>query len=97
MMEMRVLFLQPQPCIRTLKYAKVLRKALKNNVFMAFGYLYKTLTERYGYSDELFDGFVKLDERSIRDELVEQLKGEELLKIRESVLKARYKFPSKIT
>ena len=47
--------------------------------------------------DELFDGFVKLDERSIRDELVEQLKGEELLKIRENVLKARYKFPSKIT
>ena len=65
MMEMKILFLQPQPCIRTLKYAKGLRKALKNDVFMVFGYLYKTLTELYGYGDELFDGFMKLDERSL--------------------------------
>ena len=57
---MRVLFLQPQPCIRALKLAKGLKGALGDDVSLVFGYLDRTLTELYGYGDEFFDEFVKL-------------------------------------
>jgi len=57
---MRLLFLQPQPCIRALKLAKGLKGALGEDVSLVFGYLDRTLTELYGYGDEFFDEFVKL-------------------------------------
>jgi glycosyltransferase involved in cell wall biosynthesis len=57
---MRVLYLQPQPCIRALKLAKGLRWVLGEDVSIVFGYLDRTLTELYGYGDEVFDEFVKL-------------------------------------
>jgi len=60
MIMMRLLFLQPQPCIRALKLAKGLKGALGEDVSLVFGYLDKTLTELYGYGDEFFDEFVKL-------------------------------------
>jgi len=58
---MRLLFLQPQPCIRALKLAKGLKGALGEDVSLVFGYLDRTLTELYGYGDEFFDYFVKLN------------------------------------
>jgi len=72
---MRLLFLQPQPCIRALKLAKGLKGALGEDVSLVFGYLDRTLTELYGYGDEFFDRFVKLGnpEKSI-SELVERYK-----------------------
>jgi len=57
---MRLLFLQPQPCIRALKLAKGLKGALGEDVSLVFGYLDRTLTELYGYGDEFFDEFVML-------------------------------------
>lgn len=57
---MRLLFLEPQPCIRALKLAKGLKGALGEDVSLVFGYLDRTLTELYGYGDEFFDEFVKL-------------------------------------
>lgn len=68
---MKTLFLQPQPCIRALKYAKGLKRLPGEGVNIVFGYLCYTLTELYGYGDEFFVKLVKLDkgnlERSVRD------------------------------
>jgi len=57
----KILFLQPQPCIRALKYAKGLRWALKDRVKLIFGYIYHRLSRLYGYGDEFFNSFEKLD------------------------------------
>lgn len=74
---LKVLFLQPQPCIRALKYAKGLRWALKGRVRLIFGYIYYRLSRLYGYGDEFFNAFEKLDmenlEGSIK-KLVEKYK-----------------------
>jgi glycosyltransferase involved in cell wall biosynthesis len=51
---MRVLYLQQQPCIRTLKYAAGLR-AVSADVTLGFAYRGKTLSAFYGSGDELFD------------------------------------------
>ncbi len=68
---MRVLFLQHQPCIRALKYAQGFTNRFGQKVEVCFAHLGKTLTEFYGYGDELFREFVKLDrkdpERGIKD------------------------------
>ena len=55
----RVLFLQQQPCIRTLKYAVGLRSTARPFV-LGFGCQGKTLTEFYGTGDELFDRWWRL-------------------------------------
>ena len=62
---MRVLFLEPQPCIRALKLAKGLRWALGEEISIVFGYLDKTLTDFYGYGDEFFDEFIKLGRENL--------------------------------
>lgn len=51
---MRVLFLQQQPCIRTLKYAVGLR-ALVPGLQLGFACRGRTLSGFYGTGDELFD------------------------------------------
>lgn len=51
---MRVLFLQQQPCIRTLKYAAGLR-ALVPGLRLGFACRGRTLSDFYGTGDELFD------------------------------------------
>jgi glycosyltransferase involved in cell wall biosynthesis len=51
---MRILFLQQQPCIRTLKYAVGLRAAVPG-LQLGFACRGQTLTEFYGSGDELFD------------------------------------------
>jgi hypothetical protein len=56
-----VLFLEPQPCIRALKYAKALRHALGKQLSLGLGYTGHSLTSIYGYGDECFDVSVKLD------------------------------------
>jgi glycosyltransferase involved in cell wall biosynthesis len=57
---LNILFLRPQPGIRSLKYA-VAFKNVGFNVDIIHGYVCKTLTEYYGYGDEYFKKFVKLD------------------------------------
>jgi len=56
---MRVLFLQRQPCIRTLKYAIGLRAA-RPELRLGFAYQGATLSGWYGAGDELFDSWWKL-------------------------------------
>ena len=60
-MRFRILFLQLQPCIRALKYARGLKAALGDNIVIIFGYLFHTLNELYGGGDEVFDELVKLN------------------------------------
>ena len=57
---MRVLFLQRQPCIRTLKYAIGLRGA-RPEVQLGFACQGTTLSGWYGSGDELFDRWWQLD------------------------------------
>jgi glycosyltransferase involved in cell wall biosynthesis len=57
---LKVLFLQEQPCIRALKYAKGLRECF-NNLRIYYGYCGSTLNSYYGQGDELFDGWFKLN------------------------------------
>jgi glycosyltransferase involved in cell wall biosynthesis len=56
---MRVLFLQRQPCIRTLKYAIGLRSA-RPDLQLGFACQGATLTGWYGAGDELFDPWWQL-------------------------------------
>ena len=57
---MRVLFLQRQPCIRTLKYAVGLR-ATGRDLELGFACQGATLTGWYGAGDDLFDRWWHLD------------------------------------
>ncbi len=56
---MRVLFLQQQPCIRTLKYAVGLRSAC-DGLTLGFAYQGRSLASWYGTGDELFDEWWQL-------------------------------------
>lgn len=56
---MRVLFLQRQPCIKTLKYAVGLRGAIPD-LTLGFAYQGRTLSALYGSGDELFDQWYRL-------------------------------------
>jgi glycosyltransferase involved in cell wall biosynthesis len=56
---MNVLFVQRQPCIRTLKYAEGFR-ATNPEFEFSFAYENSTLTEFYGHGDERFAGWWKL-------------------------------------
>lgn len=61
MIGFRVLFLQPQPCIRALKYAIGLKSYLGSAVSICFGHKGYTLSRLYGSGEEFFDRMVKLD------------------------------------
>ncbi len=56
---MRILFLQRQPCVKTLKYAVGLRSAAPG-IELGFAYQGRTLAELYGGGDELFDSWWQL-------------------------------------
>ena len=56
---MHILYVQPQPCIRALKYAEGLRKT-HPDIRLSFAYLGKTLTELYGHGDECFEAWFPL-------------------------------------
>ncbi len=62
---MRVMFLQPQPCIRALKLARGLKEAPGEKISIVLGFLEKTLTELYGYGDEYFDDVIRLDQEDL--------------------------------
>ena len=55
---MNLLFIQPQPCIRALKYAQGLKKRYSPKI--TFAYAKTTLNELYGQGDELFDRWIKI-------------------------------------
>jgi glycosyltransferase involved in cell wall biosynthesis len=57
--------LQPQPCIRAVKYAYGLRQALGGNLSLCMGHLFRAPSELYGYGDEFFDELVRLDRSNI--------------------------------
>ena len=65
----RILFLEPQPCARALKYARGLRWALGDRVALVFGYLFYTLNELYGQGNEVFDELVKLDPKDPEEDI----------------------------
>jgi len=56
---MHILFVQPQPCIRALKYAEGLGK-MHPDIRLSFAYLGNTLTELYGHGDECFESWFPL-------------------------------------
>jgi glycosyltransferase involved in cell wall biosynthesis len=56
---MKILFLQEQPCIRALKYARGLR-SYSNDLKLYFGYCGKTLNLFYGKGNEFFDGWYNI-------------------------------------
>ena len=56
---MHILFVQPQPCIRALKYAEGLCK-IQSSIRLSFAYSGKTLTELYGHGDECFGAWFPL-------------------------------------
>jgi glycosyltransferase involved in cell wall biosynthesis len=56
---MHILFVQPQPCVRALKYAEGLCKT-HPDIRLSFAYLGKTLTELYGHGDECFEAWFPL-------------------------------------
>jgi glycosyltransferase involved in cell wall biosynthesis len=51
----RLLFLQPQPCIRTLKYAKALKHVLGSKIWISLAHMGQDLSALYGYGEEYFD------------------------------------------
>lgn len=57
---MRVLFVQPQPCIRALKYAEGLRNE-DGDIRLSFAYAGRTLSDLYGHGDERFHSWSRLD------------------------------------
>ena len=63
LVKMIVLFLEHQPCIRALKYAQGFKNKFGDEIEVFFAYLGRTLTEFYGYGDELFKEFIKLDRK----------------------------------
>jgi len=65
----RILFLEPQPCIRALKYAKGLRWMFGGKVCIIFGYLFRKLNELYGHGDEVFDKLVKLNPDNLKGDV----------------------------
>ena len=60
---MNILFVQQQPCIRALKYAKGL-KAYMPEIKLNFAYIGKTLSEIYGHGDELFEAWFPIEEKT---------------------------------
>jgi glycosyltransferase involved in cell wall biosynthesis len=68
-----VLFLRPQPAIRSLKYALAFNN-VDAQIEVYHGYTAKTLTEFYGYGDEYFHKFLRLDPRNLVAELKRLIK-----------------------
>lgn len=68
-MELKVLFLQPQPCIRALKYAEELKHVFQSKIRIFFGHLYHTLNHLYGRGDEIFDELEKIRTDSLESEV----------------------------
>jgi glycosyltransferase involved in cell wall biosynthesis len=70
---LRVLFLRPQPAIRSLKYVLAFNN-VNAEIEPYHAYTARTLTQLYGYGDECFKKFVRLDSRSPGDDLKQLIK-----------------------
>lgn len=68
-MSLRILFLQPQPCVRTLKYAKALSYCFGKRVSICLGYTGYSLNRIYGYGDEYFDRMVHLNPKDVHNDI----------------------------
>ncbi len=55
----RLLFLQPQPCIRSLKYAEAMKHVLGSKISISLAHMGRELKTLYGYGDEYFDKVIK--------------------------------------
>lgn len=58
---LRLLFLQPQPCVRTLNYAKALKSILGTSISISLAHTGQNLKTLYGYGDEYFDQVLRKD------------------------------------
>lgn len=58
---LRILFLEPQPCIRALKYAIALRSRLGDALSLWFGHAGRSLSELYGFGEGYFDNVLTLN------------------------------------
>ena len=65
---MNVLFLRPQPAIRSIKYALAFG-ASKADITCFHAYTGKTLTELYGYGDDLFQQMTPLRQSHLTQDL----------------------------
>ncbi len=65
----KILFLEPQPCIRALKYAVALRHYLPNDISLCFGHFGYSLSKLYGFGEEYFDRTIRLDPEKISDDV----------------------------
>jgi glycosyltransferase involved in cell wall biosynthesis len=74
---LKLLFLQEQPCIRALKYARGLR-SFRSDIMLYFGYCGKTLDQFYGEGNDLFDGWYKIENKTDHElkKIVEQVNPE---------------------
>ena len=61
---MKILFLEEQPCIRALKYAKGLKSKYRD-IELHFGYCGLTLDGFYGHGDEFFLKWFKIEGETI--------------------------------
>jgi len=62
---MKILFLEEQPCIRALKYAKGLKSNYRG-IELYFGYCGLTLNGFYGHGEELFLEWFKINRETVR-------------------------------
>jgi glycosyltransferase involved in cell wall biosynthesis len=67
---MNVLFLRPQPAIRSLKYALGFN-SVGADIRILHGYTSRTLAELYGHGDECFEKFIKLDPKHLEEAIRE--------------------------
>jgi len=74
---MKILFLEPQPCIRALKYGDGLRSR-EDGVRLIFAYTKKTLTQYYGHGDEFFEKMIKLEKEKLPQQIKKLLDTERI-------------------
>jgi glycosyltransferase involved in cell wall biosynthesis len=64
---LKLLFLEPQPCIRALKYAIGLRYYLGRRIRIHFYHMGHSLSELYGFGEEYFDKVMKVNSRNLHE------------------------------
>lgn len=66
---LHIIFMQPTPCVRALKYAEGLREYLGNDLKFTLIYARTPPSELYGHGEEYFDKVIKVPENKVRSEL----------------------------
>ncbi len=65
----RILFLEPQPCIRALKYAIALKHRLRSKISICFAHTGYPLSKLYGFGEEYFDQITRLNPEKIGENI----------------------------